>query len=362
MAGQKAQEQANRSKEGRTNTADRPQMTMLHESPFHQTFVSPTGTKAIDSSTGGEDASGGAGSNEYTTNDFTHSVSFVGNPWNPNLGDCRGARDAQGSIENIRRDVDHNTVPRPHQDWRRTSSSTMAQNVGAGANQAPEHLHRSGQALPAGLDAMSMYPEAGQWLQQLTPDSPIAEGERRHEPKGPDPDSSADERDHCCQCGHQTHRKDDRRGAGPTRSHGPGQAVPAAAPAPASQARRPSSSSLIREHGIDLAQLTPRSSSSRRDSPPAASMGPGPTQSQSLKRRFSDANAFARNPGQAAAQQDGLHEESQYEMLRRDDYIEDSQDWQGPKVTKVVIIYMQERDRVARNSNDRGVGTDHDRL
>ncbi|POS74348.1 hypothetical protein DHEL01_v207262 [Diaporthe helianthi] len=363
---QKAQQQANRSKEGDTNTADHPQMTMLHQSPFHQTFLSPTEGKVIDSSTRGENTTRGAASNEYTTNDFTHSIPFAGNPWNPNSGDSRGRRDVERSIEtSIRRHVDHTTAPRPHQNWRRTSSSTMAQNVGAGAAQGPGHLHRSGQALPAGLDAMSMYPEAGQWLQQLTPDSPIAEGERRRGPREADPDSSADERDHCCQCGHQKHHKDDRRAAKPTRPHGASQPLPAAGPAPTTfQSRRPSSSSLIREPGIDLAQLTPRSSSSRRESPPPPPppppMASGPTQGQSLKRRFSDANAFARNQGQASAQHDGLEESTQYDILRRDEYIEDSQDWPGPKVTKVVIIYMKEREQVARNRNDHGVGTDHD--
>lgn len=338
---------------------------MLHQSPFHQTFVSPTEAKAIDSSNGGENTATGAASNEYTTNDFTQSIPFAGNTWNPNPGDSRGRRDGEGSIENIRRDVDHTTAPRPHQNWRRTSSSTLAQKIGAGAAQAPGHLHRSGQAFPAGLDAMSMYPEAGQWLQQLTPDSPIAEGERRHGHKGADPDSSADERDHCCQCGHQKHHRDDRRVAGPTRPHGPGpgQPLPAAGPAPATfQSRRPSSSSLIREPGIDLAQLTPRSSTSRRDSPPPAPMASGPTQGQSLKRRFSDANAFARNQGQASAQRDSLDDRSQCDILRRDDYIEDGQDWRGPKVTKVVIIYMKEGEQVAPSRNDRRVGTDHDCL
>ncbi|KAJ4413892.1 hypothetical protein N0V82_008247 [Gnomoniopsis sp. IMI 355080] len=280
-------------------------------------------------------------------------------------------------------------VPKSPQLWRRFSTSgavPKGQNTGAATQVTiPEQTRR--QILPPGLDPMPqgtiMYPgaqENNQWLQQFNLDSPLPSNSGRKQGVHPAREraaSSADERELCCECGHQKHNQKDVRDRNiglPT----PPKSYDCTPPGTGLGAPTASHSSLVRDHGIDLTHMVPLQQvgrvNSRRDSMSGpfvgggggvGAAGPPHALAQGLKAAFPGANAFARIPEQSILQHSGVEEKGgeegggsgQYDVLRREEFEEEGLNCSpGTNVTKVVVIYMQEK-RLPRSRTDQVVGS-----
>jgi hypothetical protein len=337
------------------------------------------------------------------TNEPPASGFFVGSPWSPSPGDGGAASYVGGNIEDSWRVADTFSLPRSQQQWRRSvpGPDTQIPDLGTTTQVTKSLPATSGQVLSTSLDTIPMgtmvYPDGNQWLHQLMQESPLASsGRKQAPPPAADGDSSSsDERDQCCECGHHKHHQKKSPGrtepqggladrnslSAPARPYSTGAtAMTPVSMAPGTPTRGQSAySSLMRDHGIDLAQLVPPRTTSRqhprRDSVHGTSSipdtggcvsggaAPPPPQTQvqarawghqpqeGLNRRISETDAFSRGTEQVDAQQvdvedrmswKGGHECGRYDIVRREEFVEEGHDRSGPSVTKVVVIYMQE--------------------
>jgi hypothetical protein len=99
-------------------------------------------------------------------------------------------------------------------------------------------------------------------------------------------------------------------------------------------------SSLMREHGIDLSQIASRAESTRRMETISLPTRGGNAEVRSQKRRYSDTHFHSRKSEGPGYPKRPAKE--RYEVVECDEMSGESEDLSGPKVTKVVVIYMQE--------------------
>ncbi|KAI1302463.1 hypothetical protein F5Y03DRAFT_407826 [Xylaria venustula] len=223
-----------------------------------------------------------------------------------------------------------------------------------------------------------MYPETSHWLPDSSYNSfPIA-GTHRHRTQQDamhQPELSSDEKDPCQTCNHRRQKSNYEKASASNAYHGssnisghqagllPASSVLASPISPISPvATSPTISRVMRDHNIELDHLISQASTShsRRQSLGATSTegggAGGAPYARQVKRRYSDINTVAASSSgiphhdQTPATLPPLPnrpEQEQYDVIERHEYTQgqESEDDSGPKVVKVVVIYMQERQR-----------------
>ncbi|KAI0817568.1 hypothetical protein GGR55DRAFT_673401 [Xylaria sp. FL0064] len=318
-------------------------------------------------------------SGEAWAADFTHNVPMpttqdagLEAPWNllaSENGNGGGNMDSNWG-EDSHRGPGRAQLPRRS----RTARIMTEERAGQIAN--PQQYDES--MLPD-LDAIvsrtMMYPEMSNWMSDSSynPSFHITGGVRYRAEQDAthQRDLSSDEKEHCETCDHRRHRSNREKASvsnaynssgnnSSSRQSGlpPAGSVLASpiSPAPTS----PTLSRVLRDHNIELDHLMSQASHSRRQSIGAASTEGGGgrggiAHTRQLKRRYSDINAptIASSGAQQHDQASHLQplpnvpEQQQYDVIERHEYTQsqESEDDPGPKVTKVVVIYMQERQR-----------------
>ncbi|KAI0401430.1 hypothetical protein F4802DRAFT_426735 [Xylaria palmicola] len=312
--------------------------------------------------------------------DFIHNASMhgsqdggVGTTWSLLSSENRSSGGILDSnwVENVQRGL--GKAQPSHGSY--TSGIMTEEGAGHTVNQ---QQHTSGHSIPTDLDTiiprMTMYSETNQWL----PDSPYSNS-IPSVPKAPrhlteqdmmhEREISPDQREHCDRCNRGCPRSSRGKelatnpyggSSSSNSSQGGGRPPISALAGPLSPpSTSPTLSRMMRDHDIELDQLISQASRSRRASTgttPTAGGRRGSTHARHRKRRFSDINSAtasssgSRHHDQAPAQQQltplpDVPEQTQYDFLEEHELIQghDGEDDPGPKVTKVVVIYMQER-------------------
>ncbi|KAI1425825.1 hypothetical protein F5Y12DRAFT_744754 [Xylaria sp. FL1777] len=373
---QKAQTQAQAQAQGNKSTEK------AVAAPRHPQLVSPTNSLFLPSiSTMEPRASADGMSGDIWANDFTHNASIltaqgacVGTTWNLSTGENGNG----GEIldRNWGEDVHRGLSKAQPSRKNRTSGILVEEGEGRMTNQ---QQHTGSQSMPTDIDAilprMMMYPETSHWM----PDSPCDNSftntpapRNRTEPDiTHERDASTDGKEHCDKCDHRRQRNShenasvsyayrgssnisSRRGSLPASS-----SIPADPISPASTT--PTLSRLMRDHDIELDHLISQASLPMRDSIGVASMAGGggggarTSHGRHLKRRYSDANtgtsAIAATSSRVRSPPlpplPDVPEKNYYDLVEQHEYAQsqDSEDTSEPKVTKIVVIYMQERQR-----------------
>lgn len=240
-----------------------------------------------------------------------------------------------------------NTLPPYQQSWGGPGYSAREPDVW------PAPRAQQGQAVAPSLDALPtgarMYPEGAQWLQAVSPGSPVASSHRQRKPTIPDLDSSADEREIMPAPGSYKRRKSGQSHCSPESAYSAPADPPRPSPSYAARGGPPPitteqmlRSSLMREHGIDLSRIASRAESTRRTEtvslPTRGRDRDGEVRSQ---KRLHSHNHFHSRKSEDPGYSKPLAKE-RYDVIECDEMSGDSEDLSGPKVTKVVVIYMQE--------------------
>jgi len=242
--------------------------------------------------------------------------------------------------------------------------------------------------LPTDLDTvvprMMVYPDTGPWLPDSSYNSPFPIAGSLRYLNDHDAmyqhDLSSDEKEHCEKCD-QRRQKSTREklpasnvyrgsngsnGSSSSSSSSIYGGIPTtgsllASPiSSASASTSPTLSRVMRDHNIELDHLISHATHSRRSSIGGASTegtGGGSSHSRQLKRRFSGINATAAvgasgvspigQPQPQLTTLPNVPEQTQYDVIEKHEYTQGQDDMEDSeaKITKIVVIYMQERQR-----------------
>jgi hypothetical protein len=252
------------------------------------------------------------------------------------------------------------------------------------ANQQQQNDESLPMDLGSVVPRMMMYPDGGPWLPETSYNSPFPVAGSLHYLTDHDTmhqrDLSSDEKEQCEKCDQRRQKRTPEkisasntyRGSNSSNSsgssvHGGMQAtgsLVASPVSPATVSTSPTLSRVMRDHSIELDHLISQTTHSRYPSIGGASTeeaGGGTSHSQLLKRRYSDINGMAAvgasgvphirqpqpQPQPQLATLLNMPEQKQYDVIEKHEYIQGQDDIEDSeaKITKVVVIYMQERQR-----------------
>ncbi|KAF2973160.1 hypothetical protein GQX73_g451 [Xylaria multiplex] len=304
----KAQEQANKSAKNSSPVISQSQITAPEECFFSQSFVSPMEASAGDSRGHDNGTTGEPGCNDFTSTGPGHPghrAFFMGSSWNHSVADNNGGDGTSQTgeiLDNSWKDIGHTGLPRVEQQRRGVNSVAMAPDSDAGTldntKQNPYGQYITSKTNPIPLQTMA-YSDENQCLEHFNPNSPLANtfsssNGRKRGSTAPDSGSTTDT-DHCLECSHHKRHRGGRSNSLVANDYSGSQGLLSSS-YPSTQGvgglispvHTPTSSSIMRDHGIDLNQLIPRVNAQLRESTPATLTKRGPTQVSSPKRRFSE--------------------------------------------------------------------------
>ena len=246
-------------------------------------------------------------------------------------------------------------LPKPPESGDGLRSAVLPPGRGAGTQQVNQHI--GGEPIPAGFGPppvrTMVQPENNQWQQhRFTAGNPSSRpissaqsipGSQKRRSTVPGPDSRVGDTSHCSECDFPKRQRDYRisSSAGTTRVASP--TLPSTASYASGHSltspRTPtqiSGSDVLRDHGIDLAQLPSLANSTRRQS--ISTTTPRRlSQIRGLKRPLSETSSFSHY-----THHHGHSTHQEVFELERDEYDQECGDGSDLRVTKVVVIYMQE--------------------
>ncbi|KAF4624418.1 hypothetical protein G7Y89_g13753 [Cudoniella acicularis] len=275
------------------------------------------------------------------TDDEIAPMGFADAQWNLGAGSGIGGMVPElggGGLPNL---------PKPSEPWDVLRSAVLPPGRGVGNQQVSTWW--------AGNNMVQ--PENNQWHQHRStaagsPSSPSSRPTSSAQPIStrqkrrstvPEPDSRVGDTHHCSKCGSQRRQTHHRNSSSPGTPHVASPALPSSTSYPIGQSlpspRTPTQISgpdVLRDHGIDLAQLLSQASPARRQSLSMTTSRRG-SQIRGPKRPVSETShaSHCTHHHAHSTQQEDFEGEG-------DEHDQEYDEGTDPRVTKVVLIYMQD--------------------